>query len=64
MYHNFIHSSVDGRLGCFHVLVVVNSPAMNTWAHVSFSTMVFFSVFFISVIALLIAYSLILQTPC
>ena len=27
MYHIFIHSSVDGRLGFFHVLDVVNSAA-------------------------------------
>ena len=25
----FIHSSVDGQLGCFHVLATVNSPALN-----------------------------------
>ena len=25
----FIHSSVDGRLGCFHALAIVNSTAMN-----------------------------------
>ena len=30
MYHNFfIYSSVDGHLGCFHVLAIVNSAAMN-----------------------------------
>ena len=38
MYHNFfIQSSVDGHLGCFHVLAVVNSAAMNSRIHVYFS---------------------------
>ena len=29
IYIFFIHSSVHGRLGCFHVLAIVNSAALN-----------------------------------
>ena len=36
MYQTFIHSSVNGRLGCFHVLAIVNSAAMKNGIHVSF----------------------------
>ena len=42
MHHIFfIHSPVDGQLGCFPVLAVVCSAAMNTGVHVSFWIMFF-----------------------
>ena len=37
----FIHLSVDGYLGCFHVLAIIHSAAENTRVHVFFSLMVF-----------------------
>ena len=41
MHHDFfIYSSVDGHLGCFHVLVIATSVAMNNGIHVSLSILV------------------------
>ena len=41
MYYNlFIHSSIDGHLGCFQVLATANSAAVNNGIHVSFSIFV------------------------
>ena len=46
MNHNFfIHLSVDGHLGCFHVLAVVHSAVMNTGVYVSFSNYGFLRVY-------------------
>ena len=41
MYHSFlIHSYADGHLGCFHVLAVINSAALNIGVHTSISILV------------------------
>ena len=41
MYHVvFIHSNVNGHLGCFHVLDIVNSAQMYIEVHISFRILV------------------------
>ena len=35
-----MHLSVNGHLGCFHVLAIVNDAAMNNGIHMSFSILV------------------------
>ena len=41
MYHIFfMHLSVNGHLGCFYILTIVNSATMNIGVHVSFQIIV------------------------
>ena len=42
LYHIFfIHSSVDGHLGCFPILAVIDSAAVDIGVYVSFQIMAF-----------------------
>ena len=39
--HIFIHSFFDEHLGCFHVLVIFSSAALNIGVHISFQIRIF-----------------------
>ena len=39
---HFLHSSVNGHLGCYHVLVTVNTAAVDIGVHVSFQIIVLY----------------------
>ena len=40
-HHILIQTPVDGHFGCFHILAIVSSAALNTGAHVFFQSSVF-----------------------
>ena len=48
MHHIFfIHSSISGHVGCFHVLHIVNKAAVNVEVQISFPVSVLIFFFFL-----------------
>ena len=55
-YIFFIHSFIDGRLGCFHIWGIINSADMSTRVHMSFQISVFIVFKYIPRITRLLSY--------
>ena len=59
--YSIIHSSIDGHLGCFHILAIVNNAAVNIEVHVSFWVSDFFFFTYISRHGITVQYSSVTQ---
>ena len=49
----FIHSSINGHLGCFHLLAIVRNAAMNMSAQISLQDSAFNSLGYVPKVGLL-----------
>ena len=65
MHHIFIHSSIDGHLGCVHVLALVNTAAVNIGVHVSSGIRIFSGICpGVELLGHTVALSLVFQGTC
>ena len=52
----FIYSLVDGHLGCFYVLAIINGTAMNIGLHESFQIRIFPGCIYIYIYKILLSH--------